>query len=100
MIIKKELKRLNRDKIIILLPFWSDVKLNERIEEYTFSSIKSYIPNDFGYAYYEYSSDLLNSNPFLTRKYFNEFLLKRKRQKGVSYFCSESGWFICYDYLR
>ena len=86
MIIKKELKRLNKDKIIILLPFWSDVKLNERIEEYTFSSIKSYIPNDFGYAHYEYSSDLLNQNPFLTRKYFNKFLLEiqndvRKIQK-------------------
>lgn len=72
--IKKESKRINKNRIIILLPFWSDEKIKEKIGEYTFDLVKEHIPNDFGYIYYEYSEDLLNSSPLLTRKYFNKLI--------------------------
>jgi hypothetical protein len=71
---KKETKRINKNKIIVLLPFWSDEKIKEKIGEYTFDSVKEYIPQDFGYIYYKYSEDLINSDPRLTRKYFNKLI--------------------------
>lgn len=72
--IKKEIKRINKNRIIILLPFWSDEKMKEKIGEYTFDSVKGYIPKNFGYIYYQYSEDLINPNPELTRKYFNKLI--------------------------
>ena len=85
--IKKETKRISGDRIIILLPFWSDEKIKEKVGEYTFDSVKSYIPNTFGYIYYRYSEDLINSNPNLTKKYFNKFISEihndlKKLQRG------------------
>lgn len=68
--IKKERKRIDSDNIIILIPYWS----SHGTKENSFDIIKEKIPNNFGYMYYYFTRDLLNSDPFLTKKNFNRFL--------------------------
>jgi hypothetical protein len=68
--IKKETKGTEKEKIVILIPYWSSYGTKES----SFDRIKKLIPPDFGYIYYYFTKDLLNSDPFLTKKYFNQFL--------------------------
>ena len=37
---------------------------------------KKDIPKDFGYLYYSFDGNILNKDPFLTKKYFNQFISK------------------------
>jgi predicted esterase YcpF (UPF0227 family) len=68
--IKKETKRINNNKIIILLPYWSSYGTKKN----SFDKIKENIPKEFGYISYFFTKDIINSNPLLTKKYFNRFL--------------------------
>ena len=73
--------------------------IKEKIGEYTFDSIKAYIPNDFGYVHYFFSVDLINPNPILTRKYFNQLIsdiykdikkIQNKQKKKEFYIFAQS----------
>jgi len=62
-------KRLNRKDIIILIPPWKAPKL-------IYKKIKKMIPENFGYIDYRYSKDILNADPWLTKKYFLKLMNK------------------------
>ena len=70
--IKIEKKRVEQENIIILIPYWSSYGTKENF----FDKIKKIIPPNFGYIYYYFTKDILNSDPFLTKEYFNQLLSK------------------------
>jgi len=67
-------KRINKDKIIIIIPGW-------KFPEIVFKEFKKEIPQEFGYIHYCYSSDLLNSDPQSTKK--NCLRLMEKIEKDI-----------------
>lgn len=97
--IKKDSARLDKRKIIILLPFWAQ-NLSPLVgkKENMLNKIKKLIPNDFGYIHYNYPTSLLNSNPSLTKKNFLAFMktIERdisqaeKEEKKEIYFYAQS----------
>ena len=65
--IKSENKRIDKKDIIILIPPW-------RVPQYFFYLIEKKIPDNFGYISYFYPEEILNSDPYLTKKYFFNFI--------------------------
>lgn len=67
--ISRETKRLDKQNIIILIDPW-------RYPGFCFNIIKKAIPENYGYIHYSYSGNILNSNPELSKKYFQKLLKK------------------------
>lgn len=53
-------KRLNKDKILILVDGWG-------FNKYFYFIIKKFIPRDYGYIHYSYPDEILNKDPINTR---------------------------------
>ena len=65
--IKSENKRIGKKDIVILIPPWN-------MPQQFFYLIEKKIPENFGYISYYYSEEILNSDPYLTEKYFLKFI--------------------------
>ena len=63
--VKKE--RVNKEDLIVFIPPWHSI-------EGEFELVKQHIPESFGYLEYKYSDDLLNSDPYSTKKNFLKFI--------------------------
>jgi esterase/lipase len=91
--IKKSTARLDKKKIIILLPGWDS-------PNYIFNRIKKEIPKTYGYIYYQYSKEILNSDPFKTRDNFYKVIesiekdikkLKKKKPRDFYIYAQSLG---------
>jgi len=92
-------KRTGKKDIIILVSAWGTPK-------FIFNKIKHKIPKNFGYIHYHYTYDILNTDPYLTKRYFLKLmnkmvkdlkLLNKKRKRNFySYAQSLGGVFAAY----
>ena len=60
--ISVERKRLDKENIIVMVGGWKAPKI-------IFNRLKREVPRSWGFIHYHYTGDILNSDPYLTKKY-------------------------------
>jgi len=95
--IKKISKRLNKEKIIILIDGWQSF-------ESLFYFIRESVPEEYGYIQYAYTNDTLNSNPIKTKENFLHLVdvilndikrLKTKKKRSFYMYGQSLGGLFC-----
>ena len=63
--VSRYFERIEKEKIVILIPFWMHHHLNSFFgrRKGIFNNIKKLIPRDFGFIHYDFSSNILSDNP-------------------------------------